>query len=138
MKKELQHFGVLGMKWGKRRAAPPAKSARTATVFTSKQIEGRKGNQHIVERTILGKAVSKEKASAKDVKAFIEEKKAMRSESLRQAKHSRERLGKIAAVTLSTLAAVKLTALIASPMIARGIYKAAWMTGRVVRNSPIG
>lgn len=121
MTKHLQHIGVLGMHWGKRKA----RNLSPSTQHLSKK----GGKTSIVTRRFGDKKIIRRvPANPARVKSFLEERKKQKIAEL----NSRSRKASIILIA-------GYGALLAGPFIARTVIpKIAWAAGTVVSNSPIG
>lgn len=108
MENELKHVGILGMKWGHRKARSVSSNTTSSTRLTSRQLR-----PHLIKTTTTTKIIKN--PSKKEIQDFIKERKALRIKNLK--------------ATAIQIAAI--TALVGTMKVAEVI---AWNTGKVISN----
>lgn len=125
MTKDLEHFGIPGMKWGVRKPT-------TRTTVT------RKGDKHyLTEKTKKGTVVSKTAVSKADAEAFTAKLKAEKLKARLKNEAKREKVEKIAGALVLAYSAYSMANLFAPGLVSKVSQTIAWNTGKVISNTPL-
>ena len=123
---ELQHVGVLGMRWGHRKGPQTIQTAHK-----------RNGKHFIVDKTKFGDTVSKKQVTKEEFDSFMTAQKQKKLSEITRKKENWERVSKGASLLIATYSAVSIAQMLYPTQTNRVIGTIAWNLGKVVSNSPI-
>lgn len=124
----LEHVGILGMKWGRR------KSRDIPTTQTARKI---KGKRFIVDKTRFGETVSKRQVSKKEFDTFMEAKKKQKTIDLFKKQQKWERFAKASSLLVAAYSTVSIASMLAPNLTDRVARTVAWNLGSVISNTPL-